>query len=60
MVQVKILRNQSNLLERDINEFLIQLGKTAGFSVKLYDIKLTHIPEKDIYTAMIIYNQTKN
>jgi len=59
MVQVKIIRSNANLIEGKINEWLYQLGSTPGYTVKLYDIKLYHIPEKDIDTVMIIFNQTK-
>jgi hypothetical protein len=58
MIQVKLIRNEARLIERDINQFLQQLGSVQGVKVALIDIKLYHISEKDVDTALVIYNQT--
>jgi hypothetical protein len=57
MMQVKIIRNEAKLIERDINEFLQGLGRTPNTKTELKDIKLYHIASNDVDTAMIIYNQ---
>ncbi len=56
MLQVKILRNKSELMERDINEFLKKIGSQVGVAVKDIDIKYMHIPEQKIDQAIIIFN----
>ena len=57
MIQVKMIRNEAKLIERDINDFLRQIGSMRGTKIELRDIKLYHIAERDIDTALIIYNQ---
>lgn len=59
MVQVKIIRNDTKLIERDINQWLVNIGSVHGYAVSIIDIKLYHIPETDVDTVMIIYNRTQ-
>lgn len=56
MLQVKIIRNKSELMERDINEFLKKIGSQVGVAVKDIDIKYMHIAEQKIDQAIIIFN----
>jgi hypothetical protein len=56
MIQVKIIRNKAEILERDINEFLQKLGSQPGVMIKSLDIKYIHIPELSMDQAMIIFN----
>ena len=57
MVQVKILRNEATLIERDVNQWLQSLANIRTHQFQIVDIKWYHIKEKDIDTVMIIYNQ---
>lgn len=56
MMKVKIIKNTTTeLLERDINEFLATIGNIRGSTVTLKDIKFAIRPETT-YVALIIYN----
>lgn len=59
MMQVKIIKQSSTFLERDINEFLKKLGQIPGYKVSLHDIKFTPCDGTDMFIACVIYNQTK-
>jgi len=60
MIQVKIIRNETQLIERDINQWLQSLGNIKGYSFQVVDIKWYHIDEKDVDTVMIIYTQKRD
>ena len=58
MMQVKIIRAKPDVIEEHINEFLKQLGMTAGMVTKIEQIQLIHIggPAQD-EACLIMYNQ---
>ena len=58
MMQVKIIRAKPDVIEEHINEFLKQLGMTAGMVTKIEQIQLIHIggPGQD-EACLIMYNQ---
>lgn len=59
MMRVKILQNSKlQLLERDINGFLEEIGSNRSTKISLVDIKLTTCVEcnQQVYTAMVVYN----
>jgi len=59
MVQIKILRNEATLIERDVNQWLQSLGIHHDYSFQIVDIKWYHIKEKDVDTVMVIYSQNR-
>ena len=60
MVQIKIIRNDTKLIERDVNEWLHSLSLVRDHSFQIMDIKFDHINELDKDVVMIIYNVVKN
>lgn len=59
MVQVKMIKQRSQLIEKDINEQLQKIGSVPYTKINLIDIKMDYHEKDDTYTAMIIYNAIK-
>lgn len=57
MVQTKMIKQRSALIEGDINQFLMQIGTVPWTKTTLIDIKMDYHEKDDTYTALIIYNQ---
>ena len=59
MVQVKIFKGSTKLIERDINEWLQNLRKDINYTFNIMDIKFNN-DVGDVSTAMIIYSIKQN
>lgn len=58
MMQVKLIRARQDTIEDRINEFLLQLGQTAGMITEIKEVQLLHVggPGQE-ETFMIMFNQ---
>lgn len=59
MIQVKLIKQRSPLIEGEINVFLQELGRVPYTKTTLTDIKLNYHEKDDTYTALVIYNQVQ-
>lgn len=58
MVQIKIfISDNTRVLERDVNEFLREIGSQRGKIVELKDVKINSLHASTL-SATVIYNIT--
>lgn len=59
MIQTKLITQRRQMIDRDINDYLISIGTVPQTKVQLVDIKMEYHEKDDTYDALVIYNQTK-
>jgi len=59
MIQIKIIRNQTKLIERDVNQWIQDLNTVDGYEFRIVDIKYHPVRDDAIDTVMIIYEITQ-
>lgn len=59
MIQTKLIKQRRQMIDRDINEYLKQIGTVPYTKTQLVDIKLNYHEKDDTYDALVIYNQVK-
>lgn len=59
MIQTKLIKQRRQMIDRDINDFLRQIGTVKYTKVQLIDIKLEYHEKDDTYDALVIYNQVQ-
>jgi hypothetical protein len=58
MLQFKLIRSESTRIERDINEWLVQLCNDSQYKYSIVDFKQYHIDGLDLDGVMFLYDKS--